>query len=61
MVTLQEVDTNESTAAVAMKGPPTMPTAEREAASPELVRMVATAHAVWQCVCHRLNLAEVLQ
>ena len=66
MVTLQEVDINESTVAVAIKGPPTtMPTAEREAASPEPVRMVATppvnAHAVWQCVCHRLNLAEVLQ
>ena len=66
MVTLQEVDTNESTAAVTIKGPPTtMPTAEREAASPEPARMVATppvnAHAVLQRVCHRLNLAEVLQ
>ena len=66
MVTLQEVDTNESTVAVAIKGPPTtIPITERAVASPEPARMVATppvnAHAVWQCVCHRLNLAEVLQ
>ena len=65
MVTMQEVDTNENKVAVAIKGPPTTtPTAEREAASPEPVRMVATppvnAHTVWQRVCHRLNLAEVL-
>ena len=65
MVTMQEVDTNENKVAVAIKGPPTtIPTTEREVASPEPVRMVATppvnAHTVWQCVCHRLNLAEVL-
>ena len=65
MVTVQEVDTNESTVAVAIKGPPTtIPTTEREVASPETVRMVATPpvnpHTVWQRVCHRLNLAEVL-
>ena len=65
MVTMQEVDTNESKVAVAIKGPPTtIPTAEREVASPEPVRMVATppvnAQTVWQRVCHRLNLAEVL-
>ena len=42
-VTMQEVDTNENKVAVAIKGPPTtIPTAEREAASPEPVRMVAT-------------------
>ena len=42
-VTMQEVDTNENKVAVAIKGPPTTtPTAEREAASPEPVRMVAT-------------------
>ena len=40
---MQEVDTNENKVAVAIKGPPTTtPTAEREAASPEPVRMVAT-------------------
>ena len=64
MVTMPEVDTNENKAAVAIKGPPTTtPTAEREAANPEPVRMVATppvnAHTVWHRVCHRLNLAEV--
>ena len=42
-VTMEEVDTNENKVAVAIKGAPTTtPTAEREAASPEPVRMVAT-------------------
>ena len=41
MVTLQEVDTNESTAAVAIIGlPTTMPTAESEVVCPEPVRML---------------------
>ena len=61
---MQEVETNEKQVAIAIKGPPTTtPTAEREAASPEVVRTTAapldTAHTVWQRVCHRLNLAEV--
>ena len=64
MVTMQEVETNENKVAVAIKGPPTTtPTEEREAASPEPVRMVATPPVntltVWKRVCHRLNLAEV--